>query len=83
MSTKDSIKNPNHYSGDGEVDCMRAMHSMVEGYARAPIKFGYSRTYWILSCLKYIWRAPLKNGVEDLKKARRCLTYAIREKSAE
>ncbi len=80
MCSKDNVKMPEHYAGDGEVDCMRAMRSMMEGYAKASVKFGYSRTYWILCCLKYIWRAPLKNGVEDLEKARQCLKYAIREK---
>lgn len=76
MTVHDAVTDPEHYAGDGEVDCMRAMHSMVAGY-------GYGEhvmaDYWCITAFKYLWRWPRKNGVQDLKKARRCIEYAIAE----
>lgn len=71
----DPVTAPAHYAGDGEVDCMRAMRSMAAGYDSAEVPADVS--YWMLSALKYVWRAPLKNGAEDVRKARRCLAYAL------
>lgn len=70
--------NPAHYEGDGEVDCARAMESMAAGYDRAGVKC--AEAYWALSALKYLWRAPLKNGAEDLAKAARCVEYLRAER---
>lgn len=75
--TPDPVKAPAHYAGDGEVDCMRAMRSMAAGYDEAEVPAGVS--YWMLSALKYVWRAPLKNGAEDVRKAIQCLEYALGE----
>lgn len=75
--TPDPVKAPAHYAGDGEVDCMGAMRSMAAGYDEAEVPAGVS--YWMISALKYVWRAPLKNGAEDIRKAIRCLEYALRE----
>ena len=33
----------------------------------------------MLSALKYVWRAPLKHGAEDVRKAIQCLEYALGE----
>ena len=33
--------------------------------------------YWRGCALKYLWRYRGKNGVEDLRKARRCVDYLI------
>lgn len=87
----DTIEAPEHYAGDGEVDCMRAMRSMHVGWVRGmsartggkviapsslPAKFIYT-SYWVTTAFKYIWRWIGKNGIQDLRKARRCLDYAI------
>lgn len=33
--------------------------------------------YWWGCVFKYLWRWPLKNGLQDLRKARQCLDYLI------
>lgn len=75
----DPVKAPAHYAGDGGVDCARAMRSMAAGYDEAGVPAGVS--YWMLSALKYVWRAPLKNGGQDVRKAMQCLEYALDEMS--
>lgn len=49
---------------------------MVAGYGEGEHVMA---DYWCITALKYLWRWPRKNGLEDLKKARRCIDYAIRE----
>lgn len=73
----DAVDAPAHYAGDGEVDCRRAMRSMLVGYGHADAPLPSSA--WCAMALRYIWRWPLKNGVQDLRKARRCIDYAIEE----
>lgn len=62
--------NPAHYAGDGEVDCQRAMRSMLFG-ARG--KLSPMALFWWASALKYLWRWPWKNGAQDIDKAADCL----------
>lgn len=57
----DHVNNPSHYASGG-IECIDAMQAMLSrdefiGYLRGNI-------------FKYQWRYKLKNGVEDLKKAR-------------
>lgn len=80
----DPVKAPAHYAGDGEVSCMRAMESMHAGWGvPAMAKFMsrpgacHSVAYLVTCAFKYLWRWPLKGGLQDLEKARRCLDYAI------
>ncbi len=70
----DSVRNPRHYEGDGEVTCDRAMASMMYG-----ADVTNSTAYWWGCAFKYVWRWPLKNGLEDLLKARECLDRIIEE----
>lgn len=76
-SKSDPVSAPEHYSGDGYIECKDAMRSMLAGYDRADAKSTVA--YWMTTALKYIWRAPLKNGLQDLKKARECIDIAIAE----
>lgn len=76
-SKSDPVSAPTHYSGDGHIECKDAMRSMLAGYDRADAKSAVA--YWMTTALKYIWRAPLKNGLQDLKKARECIDIAIAE----
>lgn len=71
----DPIEHPSHYAGDGKVECMDAMRSMLYQ------ENGLSQiaSYWWCSALKYIWRAPHKNGIQDIDKAIRCLQYMKEE----
>lgn len=74
----DDVENPRHYAGDGVVDCKRALESMLGGYDNdSGAQWPYAAAYWIGCALKYIWRAPLKNGREDLEKAIECLKQAV------
>lgn len=64
----DVIKAPAHYAGDGEVDCARAMESMMGVN---------TMNYWWGCAFKYLWRWKRKNGLEDLYKCRECLDRLI------
>ena len=67
-SMSDSI-NPNHYLGENGIECHEAQLAIVgtEGM----------KAYWTSTALKYIWRWQKKNGVEDLRKAQRCIQFLI------
>ncbi len=52
----DPVNHPSHYTGHPSgVECIR----ITEHY-----------NFCIGNAIKYLWRSDLKNGVEDLKKAR-------------
>ena len=72
----DEVRAPGHYAGDGKIACMDAMRSMLAGYGRA-LRGDYEAVFWAVCAFKYLWRWPLKGGVQDLEKARRCIDYAI------
>lgn len=65
----DPVNSPSHYTQGGieTIDYMRAKLSPEEfkGYCRGNV-------------IKYISRAPDKNGLEDLKKARQYLDWLIK-----
>ena len=79
MPENDPVRRPAHYAGNGKVACMDAIRSMLAGYARSLSMVGNTieAAYWSTCALKYIWRWPAKNGVQDLEKARQCIGYAI------
>ena len=62
-----NIENPKHYQG-GDVEAIDALRSMMGS--------GIEQFY-IGNVFKYIWRYKQKNGIEDLKKARVHLDWAI------
>ena len=60
MKNKDLVNNPDHYN-QGEIECIDAIEAMLSkrefiGYLRG-------------NSLKYRWRFPYKDGVQDLDKA--------------
>jgi chlorite dismutase len=68
----DSVNHPPHYANSG-IECIDAMKAMMsdeafEGFLRG-------------NAFKYLWRYPMKNGVEDLKKAQWYLKKLIDTKS--
>jgi len=71
----DPVSRPEHYDGDGKVTCRDAMASMAVGYDKVGLCSEVS--YWLCCALKYIWRAPVKNGSEDMRKAAQCIQYAL------
>ena len=67
----DKVKAPAHYSGNG-IECKDALRSMMSGVDVTP-----EQAYWWGAIFKYTWRWPIKNGVEDLLKARQCIDYLL------
>tara|TARA_B100000212_G_scaffold116978_4_gene87334 strand:- start:2457 stop:2687 length:231 start_codon:yes stop_codon:yes gene_type:complete len=72
MDKEDIINNPSHYT-QGKVECTEAIRSAVgdEGY----------EAFLRGNIIKYIWRYPHKNGLEDLKKAQTYINMLIDLKS--
>lgn len=75
MTDDTQVTAPPHYAGDGTIECSRAQLSMSAGYDRAASPSCIA--HWALTAVKYLWRAPLKNGLQDYKKAREYIDYII------
>ena len=73
--TNDPVYAPAHYAGDGKIECKAAMGSMMAGYDSAAVCSNVA--YWCGCAFKYLWRWPLKNNREDLRKARECIDIAL------
>ena len=69
--TSDAV-NPLHYK-QGPIECIDAIKAALGG--------GFISYLWG-NIIKYLWRWPKKNGIEDLKKARWYLDRLIREEEA-
>ncbi|MGB0809970.1 MAG: DUF3310 domain-containing protein [Candidatus Puniceispirillaceae bacterium] len=55
----DPVNHPEHYTS-GEIECLDAIKAAL----------GENYKYYVQgNLLKYIWRFPLKNGMQDLQKA--------------
>lgn len=64
--------NPSHYK-QGSIECIEAIKAALRG--------GFTAYLWG-NVLKYTWRWPSKNGIEDLKKASWYLDRLIQEEEA-
>lgn len=73
--TNDPVYAPAHYAGDGKIECKAAMGSMMAGYDSAAVCSNVA--YWCGCAFKYLWRWPLKNNREDLRKACECIDIAL------
>ena len=72
-----AVIHPSHYAGDGRIECMDAMRSMMHGEdikTLSPIAH-----HWWAEAFKYIWRWFRKGGVQDLRKCQQCIDYLIAE----
>ncbi len=68
--THDPVNKPTHYMlGDIEVKDIIAI--VADKYHKGSVAHN------VASALEYQMRAPEKNGLEDIKKARKCLDFAI------
>lgn len=67
----DMVNHPPHYTAGG-IECIDALEAAVSSHTD-PIAAGLT---W--QCIKYLWRWPLKNGLEDLKKTQFYLERLIR-----
>lgn len=65
--------NPGYYNRGG-MECADAMRAMMYG-----ADVTNAEAYWWGCALKYLWRWKFKNGVEDLEKAKRCISILIGE----
>lgn len=77
------VKAPQHYAGDGEVECKRALKSMLHHATDPGAKLGADAIYWWGCAFKYLWRWPWKNRRQDLAKCRQCLEYLEEELEGE
>lgn len=63
VSTRDNVSHPAHYTAGG-VECIDAIAAALT-CQKDPMQA------WLTGqVLKYMWRWPMKNGAEDLRKAR-------------
>lgn len=68
--THDPVNKPSHYMlGDIEVKDIIAI--VADKYHKGSVAHN------VASALEYQMRAPEKNGLEDIKEARKCLDFAI------
>lgn len=71
---KDMVNHPQHYKGIYGLEVIEVMRNFISKYQNAYVGA------MICSVLKYILRAPSKGKqLEDLKKARKHLEFAIEE----
>ncbi|WP_414052913.1 DUF3310 domain-containing protein [Macrococcus animalis] len=59
--TQDNI-NPDHYK-QGEIETIDYIDQVVKGYTP-------QQAFYVANVIKYVSRAPFKNGAEDLAKAK-------------
>lgn len=71
---KDNVKSPNHYKLD---NLGLEVIDVIEGALRNSDVDQYVGFLWG-NVLKYTFRWPHKNNIEDLKKARRYIDYLIK-----
>lgn len=72
----DAVSAPAHYAGADGIECMDAMRSCMGAVS---IQLPPIALFWWGCAFKYLWRWPLKNGSQDLEKARRCIGYLLDE----
>ena len=69
----DMVNNPRHYTSGG-IECIEAIKAAIGGLTGV-------EAFSTGNAIKYLWRWKLKNGVEDLEKAKRYIDYLIAEQS--
>lgn len=67
----DNVNHPSHYTQSG-IECIDALAAATSG------KKGIEAVC-VANAIKYLWRYELKNGLEDVKKARWYLDRLIGE----
>ena len=69
--SSDNVNSPAHYQKGG-MECIEVIRAICEGLDGV-------EAYYVGNIFKYIWRFKHKNGVEDLKKARKYLDWLIEQ----
>lgn len=73
---KDNVVSPNHYTSDKGFEVFDVQEAFIHELK------GMAASYWC-NVIKYILRFQMKNGVEDLKKARYYLDKLIEKEEQE
>lgn len=73
LTVSDPVNHPAHYTNGG-IECIDAIASALSAHTDPMDAFLTGQV------LKYMWRWPLKNGKEDLEKARFYLNRLIERK---
>ncbi|WP_339035452.1 DUF3310 domain-containing protein [Mammaliicoccus sciuri] len=68
--THDPVNKPSHYML-GDIEVKDIISIVADKYHKGSVAHN------VASALEYQMRAPEKNGLEDIKKARKCLDFAI------
>ena len=68
----DSVNKPSHYQGKNGMEAIEVVRNFIGNLS------GISAFYWG-NAIKYLLRFQGKNGLEDLKKARKNLDWLIEE----
>ena len=76
FNNTDKINNPSHYKGKFGLEAIKVVKNFVFGLE------GVEGFYWG-NTIKYLLRFQKKNGLEDLKKARKNLDWLIEEMEVE
>ena len=71
-SSTDMVNHPSHYNY-GDIEVIDYINQVTNGYKKGHV------AYCIGNVVKYVSRAPFKNGLEDLKKAKWYLDEAIKK----
>ena len=58
---KDNVNHPSHYT-QGKIEC-------IDASAEATTHLLGNAAVCVANIIKYVWRYPFKNGLEDLDKA--------------
>ena len=69
-----NVHKPNHYLGAYSLEAMTVQDNFAPYYST---KWGGMACIHFGNIIKYVLRAPRKNGIEDLKKARYILDKLI------
>ncbi|WP_239704748.1 MULTISPECIES: DUF3310 domain-containing protein [unclassified Mammaliicoccus] len=70
QATHDPVNKPSHYML-GDIEVKDIISIVADKYHKGSVAHN------VASALEYQMRAPEKNGLEDIKKARKCLDFAI------
>ena len=62
VKPKDNVNHPSHYT-QGKIEC-------IDAIAEATKHLLGIAAVCVANIIKYVWRYPFKNGLEDLYKAR-------------
>lgn len=71
----ENVNSPSHYCKGG-LECIEAIRAACEGLEGV-------EAYYVGNVIKYVWRFKGKNGIEDLKKARKYLDWLIDQEEKE